>query len=762
MLKQERYDRHVGMQGMGSGCAATPMVRYQQVELNSLIRAANLLRLVLAVLLATSGCIPAASGRRPLLLAPSLPRPDVPVPVHDYAVGLAGAGAEVLPPGQLEPTSLPEEPLLPSRPEAARLRPIRLHEAIRMALQNNEVLVRASGGTAAVENGPNLGFGTLGRTIYDPALFETEIERQLARFDARWETSLFWDSIDVPFGSVASQFQGFRRDIFQGQTVLRKPLITGGEVSIGFNTNYQFRRVITPLLQGLINPEYETQLVFAIRHPLGGPDAGGRFGGAGVEYNRVPIMIARINADQELWQFKENLMIMVRDVEEAYWNLYGSQVQYQTLLRAVEQSWRYVRDLEEANRVGKADPAELLEARAQLDDLREALLQAKAGRRGAAGLPFDGLLVAEARLRALIGLPPHDGTRLVAVDEPTIAPVELDWDAVIRDAYRYRPQLALHRLNVLEQRQRWIRARGQLRPQIDVGAQFQINGLDSTFDGSLDVLTDGNFNDYQFDIQITVPLGYRRELADAQTALLQIAAAKARLYQAMRETDHTIAELYREVDLARERYLIARDQLRTAQDRLKVNVAQWEAGQQDRSVVNLRLVQAIEGLRRAQLAELEARVNYNIALVRLEHAKGTLLSYDNIHFHPGPWAVRVEMVTPTETEQTPSGPDQPASIPQPPDASQPAEPAAAHSAPSETPSDRAANAEGRLGQSESVTVGERDRPSGPGPVVGANGWHASASEIGEQPVAPPALPSAPERSISPEPQLLELPSAEPD
>ncbi|GEM_PF-2681969 len=610
-------------------------------------------RILLGLLGATlTACIPALP--RHTVEPPATARlfRDQPVLFDLYTKGLSISASEAIPAGYTDPMTTPPPPLLPSNPDAAKLRPITLQEAIRLALQNNEVLVRAGAGTAPQENGPNLGFGTAGRTIYDPALFETEIERQLARFDARWETQLFWNSIDVPFGSVVSQFQGFRRDLFQGQTVLRKPLITGGEVTLGFNTNYQFRRVVTPLLQGLINPEYETQLVFGIRHPLGGPDAGGRFGGAGVAYNRVPIMIARINADQELWQFKENLMIMVRDVEEAYWGLYASQVQYQTLLRAVEQSWRYVRDLEEAEKVGRAQPAELLEARAQLDNLREALLQAKAGRRGAAGLPFDGLLVAEARLRGLIGLPPYDGTRLVAVDEPTIAPVELDWDSIVRDAYRYRPQLALHRLNVLEQRQRWIRARGQLRPQIDVGAQFRVNGLASKFDDSVDVLTDGNFNDWQFDIQVTVPLGYRRELADAQAALLQIATARARLYQALRETDHTLAELYRDVDLARERHRIALDRLKTAQDRLQVNLAQWEAGQQDRSVVNLRLVQAIEGLRQAQLAELEARVAYNIALVRLEHAKGTLLAYDNIHFKPGPSSVRIEMLTPVQPDRS--------------------------------------------------------------------------------------------------------------
>ncbi len=736
------------------------MVRHRQRELNSSIRAAACLRLILAVLIAAGGCIPAVPAHRPLVLSPPVARPDVAIPLEHYAVGLARSGADVVPGSYSDPVDVPPEPLLPSRPEAARLRPIRLHEAIRMALENNEVLVRAGGGVAAVENGPNLGFGTLGRTIYDPALFETEIERQLARFDARWETSLFWDSIDVPFGSVASQFQGFRRDIFQGQTILRKPLITGGEVSIGFNTSYQFRRVITPLLQGLINPEYETQLVFAIRHPLGGPDAGGRFGGAGVAYNRVPIMIARINADQELWQFKENLMIMVRDVEEAYWNLYGSQVQYQALLRAVEQSWRYVRDLEEANRVGKADPAELLEARAQLDSLREALLQAKAGQRGAAGLPFDGLLVAEARLRALIGLPPYDGTRLVAVDEPTLAPVELDWESVIREAYRYRPQLALHRLNVLEQRQRWIRARGQLRPQIDVGAQFQINGLDSTFDGSLDVLTDGNFNDYQFDIQVTVPLGYRRELADAQTALLQIAAAKARLYQAMRETDHTIAQLYREVDLARERFLIARDQLRTAQQRLEVNIAQWEAGQQDRSVVNLRLVQAIEGLRRAQLAEVEARVNYNIALIRLEHAKGTLLSYDNIHFHPGPWAVRVEMAVPEEPAEQRSG-DEPARSETAPDGkSQQVDAATVQPVPiaqASAPGTAVPGTEARNPDGQPPSTGKQ--PSAPRAAAKRDGWRAAASPPPAHGPTPHSHSSQPAQRPPVAPEPLDLPAA---
>jgi outer membrane protein TolC len=556
--------------------------------------------------------------------------------VGQYYQDAVGGDAIYAPGTDIDPASVPA-PRLADNPEAPEgVWKMTLHEAIRLALENHDVLVRNQGTSAPGENGPNLGFGTIGRTIYDPYVVEQEIERQLSRFDARWETNLAWSNLDLPASGVDAILDG-RRDEFQGQTVLRKAFGAGGEASIGFNTDYRFfrNRVGDPSFN-LTNPQYGTQMTFGFRQPLGGPDQNGRFRGFGVAYNLVPVVIARINADQELHQFRENVMIMLRDVEDAYWNLYGSQEQLAAIDQGIAHSREYLRVLLEEQKAGRGNAAQLAEANVQIDSLRGLRVSALYARRGTDGIRFDGLLFAEATLRGLIGVPLTDGKRIEAVDMPTIAPTVPKWEAVLTDAFSRRPAVLLHRLNVLEQQQRLIEARGRLRPQVDVGGQWRVNGLGQMLDDSVDLLTDNLFADWQLDVRLIVPLGYRLEVAENERALGQVASARARLRQAQQEAIFTLAERYRELNAAQLQYRIALDRLRSNRERYQQNLELLNS-QEERSVINLRLVQAIDGLREATIDEIDARVQYNVELARLEHEKGTLLEYDNVHFHEGPW-----------------------------------------------------------------------------------------------------------------------------
>jgi hypothetical protein len=45
--------------------------------------------------------------------------------------------------------------------------------------------------------------------------------------------------------------------------------------------------------------------------------------------NRAPIVIARLEADRTLWDFKQAIAELVRDVELKYWELVLAQTQLQ-------------------------------------------------------------------------------------------------------------------------------------------------------------------------------------------------------------------------------------------------------------------------------------------------------------------------------------------------------------------------------------------------------------------------------------------------
>ena len=58
--------------------------------------------------------------------------------------------------------------------------------------------------------------------------------------------------------------------------------------------------------------------------PLPGQAAGPP---VGLEANRAPIVIARLNADAAVWRFKADVMAHVRSIEQQYWSLAQQHVQ---------------------------------------------------------------------------------------------------------------------------------------------------------------------------------------------------------------------------------------------------------------------------------------------------------------------------------------------------------------------------------------------------------------------------------------------------
>src|SRR5262249_10537392 len=157
------------------------------------------------------------------------------------------------------------------------------------------------------------------------------------------------------------------------------------------------------------------------------------------------ILVTRIRYDQSRAEFERNVNILVSSVEFAYWDLYRS---YWTLyaqeqaMRQAYEAWKIAGARLAAGRIAKADFAQ---ARGQYGLFRLNRLQAL-GTTGSGGGP--GVLEAERRLRALLGMNAEDGTRLVPSDAPTVAPYVPDWSTGLQEALTLRPELVIAREEV--------------------------------------------------------------------------------------------------------------------------------------------------------------------------------------------------------------------------------------------------------------------------------------------------------------------------
>jgi outer membrane protein TolC len=540
------------------------------------------------------------------------------------------------------PTNPP--PLTSRDPEAKEKWYMTLREAIEIALinSNDTRIIKQMRGN----------FATAVATSYDPAIAETRIQQELARFDTSLIFNLFWGNEETPLnsnvapsGGTVNVAQGvpfiFRQDTFgavagrntglQGTSdilSLRKLTATGAEMNFGFNTDYTFSNV--PPDTRAFQAAYDTRFFTSFRQPL--------LQGWGVDVNRAPIIIARLQADKSLWDFKKAVSELVRDVETKYWELVTSEAQYQALNKAIELSAEAVERLTKSVEAGTGTEVELLQARQQKVFLERERTNSLSGgsllspsRQRLIGGP---VLQVEQQLRSLLGLPPSDGKRIVPVDEPLVAPVDLDWYNTVIDAYTFNPDIQGQKLLVAARRQAVKLAADGLKPRLDAFVRKDFQGLGGEFDDSIRQVTHEGFGSITYGLQAQYTFGYRAAASEMQRRQLELNQERSLLRSTAQEVEHTLAEQYRQVIARHDAWLSSLRALELAQDQVGSARLLYEA-ERERSLEGY--LDAVQKYFDAVTEEVAERSAFQIALVNLEVTKGTIFKYNNIHVHEELW-----------------------------------------------------------------------------------------------------------------------------
>lgn len=569
------------------------------------------------------------------------------------------------------PVQLPKvaKPRTTNDPEAREIWPLSLQDAIRIGLDNSEVVRVISLGAQGIPIGgfeptalntgagagiaSALGSGTLA-TIYDPAIQETQIANALADFDTNFSTSLLWGKSSTPFNNSinAGTFTGarfpvvFNQDQFQFQTGLQKRSATGALLGITHNINWLY----TNAPSNATPSAYTTNLQLSITQPLLGsaPLAGGAPGTpVGLEANRAPIVIARLNADAAVWRFKADVMAEVRSIEQQYWGLAQTHVQLWASEKSVELAEEILKREQSELEVGRGTVADVAEAQQRLEQFRLDLVTRT-----------SEVLTTERQLRNILGLPPADDRRIVPVSAPTEARLEPDWDASLAQMLTFQPDIVNQQLLVRQSELNLLIARNQLLPQLNLNALYQFNGLGSQLDEAMGVMTGkqilavdprisnlqrgaalnalpglyNNFQQWQVGLTLQMPLGMRAPLANVRSSQYALLRQRAFLQQIVHQTTHSLARFFLEVDANYKQFKTASRFRAAAAQRLEAQRAFYEEGR----ITIDRYLDAVSQFASAVAQEAQYKTSYNIAIVVLEESKGTLLAYDNIAVSEGP------------------------------------------------------------------------------------------------------------------------------
>jgi outer membrane protein len=403
-----------------------------------------------------------------------------------------------------------------------------------------------------------------------------------------------------------NQTQPNRLKQFRLDLGLTQVLPTGGDIS--FDINGVRSESVGGLAIGDIN--YSNNGSFTFNQPLLRD-----FGRLATERN---LLLARTNSQISRQEFERQTEDILRQVDDAYWNLVESREQ----VRVAEESLALARELHQRNEVqvevGTLAPLELVQSEAQIATREEGLIGAQANVGDAAD-----------QLRRLLNFPPGQlwDLPIQATTDPQTEPLEVDLDQAIATAFAERPELRSQELAIENARLEQAFASNQARPQLDFSINYGAGASDELgFSDPLEELFALRFPGWAASLNFTYPLQNRAGRAAKVIANLDLERTGVELEQLQQVIRTEVRQAARGVDTAAKTIDAARASRVLQERNLDAERKRYENGMS----TSFQITRIQDDLTQARSREVSAIVNYRRALTEFYRATGRLLDREGV------------------------------------------------------------------------------------------------------------------------------------
>jgi HAE1 family hydrophobic/amphiphilic exporter-1 len=504
-------------------------------------------------------------------------------------------------------------------------------DVVRMARENNPDLVAAG---------------------YDPRISAERVAEARAAFLPTLQSGINRNVQQAPPTSVFFGATGVRTDVWSGNVGVGQQIPWGGGAySVGWTSN----RTNASNTLSNFNPAVTAQLQAVVSQPL--------LRGFKIDPLRAQVTTAQRSQEIADVSLRETAEITMANAQRAYWAL----VLANAAVAVQQRSLDLALELERNNRarvdVGQSPPLDLVSARAEVAQRRENLIIAQTLVRQA-----------EDQLRILIIDPKRAdfwSVRLEPVDlVPPVGPAP-DVDAAVRVALQERTDLVRARKEIQISDTAVALAKNDVLPDLRAQATYLTNGLGGTelfreggftgrpvpvgvtaFGDVLRQLFAADFPTWTVGFTLSYPLGRSTEHAALARSQLEREQTVARLRSAEFKAVREIRQAALQLDQNRQRIETTRIARELQEQRLDAEQKRYEVGMS----TNFNVIQAQRDLALARNSELQAQLDYQVALINYETAQhvgtGTAAGAFSAG-STGSSSITVPATTPTTT---PTGP----------------------------------------------------------------------------------------------------------
>jgi outer membrane protein len=435
---------------------------------------------------------------------------------------------------------------------------------------------------------------------FDPSIAKQDVTRAASEFDVTAFGDLNYENEDNPSNSIFQPGQSNSRSL---ETGVKQKSITGSEWSLSYNLT----RTWDDLTGRTLSTRYEPILGFQLKQPLL-RDAWQQVTLAGVD-------VAKLNYRVALLDFRQKAEGTAVGLISAYWQLLQAQRNYQIYQGLLD---RTLETLERVVSRREIDATELhiKQTEASVKTREAALIQAKKQMTDA-----QDVLV---RLMADVQLNLLNDFKILPASEPLQESEKFDYSQLLDLAMNKNPVIQQARIGI-EIADINIRvAENQDMPRLDLITSARTQNIARGSENANERLSNLDYLSYRVGLSLEYPLGNRQREAELIQRRFERRKAVSVLQNVADQAAQLIRERARRAETNYTEIQVQKDAVKAAQEYLQALKEAEEIQEQLTPEFLLVKLQAQEVLADAQMSEIRAIVDFNIALAELAQTLGTV------------------------------------------------------------------------------------------------------------------------------------------